>query len=126
MIQIDAFGYFDSRSQRPFEQFTPEYVTGIAAARRWISRQTFVRTPYCRRSANSYKLKHVMERDCGVYVPNGVFILAMVEEGFRAKRLPDSKNAAFNIEITWEYYRASHLSRAPQISSLTYLKGELH
>jgi hypothetical protein len=45
------------------------------------------------RSRSSYGLKHESERDMRVYIPNGVFILAALHEGFRIKDVvPNTPN----------------------------------
>lgn len=48
------------------------------------------------KSNNSYGLKHLMERDIGRYVTNGMFICAMLACGYRGK-MNDGKNLNFNV-----------------------------
>ena len=57
------------------------------------------------RNTSSYGLKHVVERWAkkgGIlpnYIPNGVFIVAMICMGFDYKRIKNSHNAYFNVSI---------------------------
>jgi hypothetical protein len=65
------------------------------AARVWI-RVHMVRRHSINRRRGSYGLKHVCERDIG-YISNGVFIAAMIAEGFRFEQF--GPNAWFNAEL---------------------------
>ena len=46
---------------------------------------------------SSYGLKHTMERSTGVYVSNGVFILAMMACGFDMQTFKGDPNVCFNV-----------------------------
>lgn len=46
----------------------------------------------------SYGLKHIVERECGLYIPNGGFIAAAIAAGFTYKRyIHSGPNCCFNI-----------------------------
>ena len=68
-----------------------EFVT----AREWIA-QHFLPTARINSRRSSYGMKHVMERESGYYVTNGVFIAAMLANGYRMKRKP-FYNPSFNV-----------------------------
>ncbi|WP_439622501.1 hypothetical protein [Gemmata sp.] len=55
----------------------------------------------CDPRANSYSLKHRVERHYEgayhIYIPNGALIAAALHLGFKCERLPDSLNAVHNI-----------------------------
>lgn len=50
-------------------------------------------------SSSSYGLKHLMERDIGLYVTNGMFICAMIAAEFKMKIVDGNPNVRFNISM---------------------------
>jgi hypothetical protein len=47
--------------------------------------------------STSYSLKHVFERETGIYVPDGLFIVGVLMAGFEAKFWNDSPSAVFRM-----------------------------
>lgn len=63
----------------------------------WLEKHGETRTTI-NRTMNSYGWKHIVEKEIGVYVSNGVFIAAAIHSGFEYKiAAPDSPNAYFNL-----------------------------
>jgi hypothetical protein len=99
MNDLDKYGYFYSIRKTGFSPITDSHKDDIEATRQWIRSVGFKKTPRVRRLTDSYKLKHFMERHCGKYVLNGVFIQAMIDEGFTAKQINNGPNANFNLDL---------------------------
>jgi hypothetical protein len=47
--------------------------------------------------STSYGLKHIFEREAGIYVPEGLFIVGALMAGFTAKFWDDSTSAVFQM-----------------------------
>ncbi len=63
----------------------------------WIKRWVTPRKTM-NRAKNSYALKHAVENEIDRYIPNGAFIQAAIESGYRYKRCRHlSPNAYFNM-----------------------------
>ena len=58
------------------------------------------------RKLTSYMLKHIAERDMGVYISNESLIQALKELDFRLNKITRSPNYYFN--ITMNYPRVQH------------------
>ena len=73
-------------------------VERVEAARAWIRARLTPRKTFNPHS-DSYCLKHRIERDIG-YITNGVCIVAMLLEGYRARLYPP--NCIFNIRAKFK------------------------
>jgi hypothetical protein len=69
----------------------PHHLEAFEHARRWLSLVSWRRSP--NRHCDSYCIKHVIERWCGVYTPNGVCIAAAIDLGLPIARCPSGPNA---------------------------------
>jgi hypothetical protein len=68
--------------------------TALKAALRWL--QDFkVSTQWTQ--ATSYALKHILERETGVYIENGRFIVAALLRGFDMKFSAGDSSAVFKM-----------------------------
>jgi hypothetical protein len=61
----------------------------------WLGRHEKTKT--INRRHSSYTLKHLMARQTGKYVTNGVFITAAIHSGFPFKIFPDDPNVCLGI-----------------------------
>lgn len=61
----------------------------------WLATKVRIATVNDRHS--SYGLKHMMQRETGFYVTNGIFIAAAIHSGFVYKVYPGSPNVCFGI-----------------------------
>lgn len=73
------------------------------AAKRWIATNMVRRKNFNRRQT-SYGLKHICELATG-YMPNGVFIAAMLGSGFRIATVEGSPNVFFDANLRREVQR---------------------
>lgn len=120
---FDIYGFVNAKGRtREVSPITNSHRQVIDAVRYWIKKHGFVKTPRVRRGTDSYKFKHVMEHTAGLYALNGLFIQAMIEEGFNAKQnAANSPNANFNIDKKqipkWDY-----ATFAPPLSAKEFLE----
>jgi len=83
---IDDFGIVDNEQQI---KNTPNSKI-IEKVKGWLLSKM---KPSSKRSSfSSYWLKHQAETDMGIYVSNGVMIMALLKLGYRIYRVADSKN----------------------------------
>lgn len=73
------------------------YGAQYEAAKGWIAKNMVKRVNF-NRKVTSYWLKHVCENHIG-YIPNGVFIAAMLGSGFRMATVEGSPNVFFNANL---------------------------
>lgn len=70
-------------------------VEEFVAAREWIA-ENLLHSKRINPRRSSYGMKHVMERDIGIYVSNGVFIAAMLANEFKMEA-KSGYNPSFNV-----------------------------
>lgn len=75
-------------SHAEMEKVVDWYASGRAAKRATINRKM-----------TSYGIKHIIERDMGVYISNESCIAALKSLGFTAKHVKETPNYMFNIHI---------------------------
>lgn len=68
--------------------------------RRWLLAQRKIKTP----NTSSYFLKHVVERWADVYIPQGVFIAAAIDLGWKYEYREPSHSVKLCISKKLEYY----------------------
>jgi hypothetical protein len=66
----------------------------VELCKKWI-KHNCLQTKTIRPKLGSYQFKHIVERNCGVYISNGAFIQAAIELGYDYK--PCGINADFNM-----------------------------
>lgn len=90
-ITADGYGY-GTPTHEESRKALEDYYEAFVASARWLQDH-----PDFDRSRTSYGLKHEAERAMGVYIPNGVFILAAIELGIRIKEVvPNTPNVRFH------------------------------
>lgn len=99
MKVLDKYGYLYPKRNAKLAIISADEKSDIQETRKWIRSVGFEKTPRVRKFTSSYKLKHFMERQCGKYVLNGVFIQAMIDEGFTAEQIDNGPNANFNLDL---------------------------
>jgi hypothetical protein len=73
-----------------------EGFAAFVASCKWLTGRQFNKTVQ-RNSWNSYGLKEFVEREYGLYVPNGAFIAAVLYIGAPWRPFPDSPNVMVGI-----------------------------
>lgn len=63
----------------------------------WLA--TKEKTKRLNKKTCSYKLKHIVEKELGFYIPNGAFIAAAIHSGFEYKIDKNYPNVFFKIKI---------------------------
>jgi hypothetical protein len=78
----NAFTVTESERENGQVQLRRE-VEELKAAREWIRQRCVATKKINHKGYDSYGLKHVVEREIDVYMPNGVLIAAMLLEYYR-------------------------------------------
>jgi len=95
-VESNGIVHYHPESYEPEKDFDNKDSEEIAVCIKWI-------TDYCEelkhinKKVSSYNLKHLVERESGIYISNGSFIQAAINVGL--KILPDIPNAFFNLKI---------------------------
>ena len=71
--------------------------TEIESVKKWVSVGNASKRTTLNRKITSYGLKHIVEKDMGVYISNEALIKALVELGFTPNKIKNSPNYYFNI-----------------------------
>jgi hypothetical protein len=69
----------------------------VDAVKAWRKQGNLFLRQSINRKITSYGLKHIAERDLGMYISNDSFIEAMQQQGFKAQRINYSPNYYFNV-----------------------------
>jgi hypothetical protein len=90
---------YDARFKRDRTELR-NYVQAFRVVSEWLKRLPSIKT--INRSATSYGLKHIVEREVG-YITNGLFIAAAIHAGFKVAIRHDSPNVCLNIgRMAWK------------------------
>jgi hypothetical protein len=71
----------------------------VDAVKVWRKQSTLFRRQSINRRISSYGLKHIAERDLGMYISNDSFIEAMRQQGFKAQKIKETPNYFFNVSF---------------------------
>ncbi|MGV8893179.1 MAG: hypothetical protein ACOH2K_09625 [Burkholderiaceae bacterium] len=90
---LGLFG-FGSAFVRPILSSTidDDFLNQVDAARNWLA--TSPGTAFAM-DRGSYAIKHMAEKACGAYIPNGAAIIAAILEGFEPVRKSPGPNCFF-------------------------------
>lgn len=72
----------------------------VEAVMAWVQQGMASRRKTINRRITSYGLKHVIERDMGLYISNNACIAGLKQMGFTAKPITGTPNYYFNISLT--------------------------
>ena len=65
----------------------------------WFSDGHATKRATINKRLTSYGIKHVIERDTGVYISNDSCVAALITLGFRAQQVRGTPNYRFNIHV---------------------------
>jgi len=71
----------------------------VEAVMAWVKQGRASQRKTLNRRITSYTLKHVVEKDMGIYISNNACIAALKQMGFMAKPITGTPNYYFNISL---------------------------
>lgn len=94
-LRDEGYDPLRAREDNEYHLMLANCVEEFVAAREWIAKN-LLHSKRINPRRSSYGMKHVMERDIGIYVSNGVFIAAMLANEFRMEA-KSGYNPSFNV-----------------------------
>lgn len=98
---------YETRHENSDELLTEESIAQFLLCQKWLAEVETVKTVN-NSSPSSYRLKHLVEKWAGIYISNGIFILAAISEEVPMKLPsdPQSPNPCFGISKKYTNSRA--------------------
>ena len=92
--QLSLFGFSRGDNQKEREEIF-HHIKELDACCDWL--EPMRKNKHVNRRRSSYTYKHMVEVETGLYIPNGVFIVAAIHRGFKFERTIRGTNAIFNM-----------------------------
>lgn len=98
---LTPFGVENPKTYDPNNKFKKEHMEQIETCIKWLETKTLLKS--INSIANSYSIKHVIERENNTYIANGCFIAAVIHLGIPYSKKHRQPNIAIPMSINEIY-----------------------